>query len=138
MMLIGIALVGLTAAGIFYGRQAIDAAGVSVESSLELVSTSLDTVSDSLLLVKTTINDAAAGMETVEDTAVNLSKTVGDTKPLLDGVSQVISEDAPDSIEALQATVPNMAEVAGVIDETLITLSDFGFKQQIPIPFNPD
>lgn len=136
MMLIGIALVGLTAAGIFYGRQAIDAAGGSVESSLELVSESLDTVSSSLLLVKTTINDAAAGMGTVEDTAVNLSKTVGDIEPLLEGISQVISEDAPNSIEALQSTVPNMAEVAGVIDDTLIILSNFGFKQEIPVPFS--
>ncbi len=136
MMLIGIALVGLTAAGIFYGRQGIDAAGVSVESSLMLVSDSLDTASDSLVLVKTTINDVMAGVETVESTAVNLSTAVSDIQPLLGGVSQVISEDAPNSIEALQDTVPNMAEVAGVIDETLVTLSNFGFKQEIPIPFS--
>ena len=63
--------------------------------------------------------------------------TVSDTIPLLNQISFVVAEQTPQNIEAVQAAVPNIAAVAGVVDDALIKLSDLEFEQTIPIPLNP-
>jgi hypothetical protein len=62
---------------------------------------------------------------------------MSDMQPLLQSTTTVVTQDVPDNIEAVQATIPNIAQVAGVIDRVLRRLSEFGISQTIPIPFNP-
>jgi archaellum component FlaC len=70
----------------------------------------------------------------VEKTATDVAKTVGDTRPLLQTVNTVATQDVPNSIAAVQDAMPNIVEVAGVMDTTLTSLSKFSNNQTIPVP----
>ncbi|VAW37906.1 hypothetical protein MNBD_CHLOROFLEXI01-1643, partial [hydrothermal vent metagenome] len=117
--------------GFIYSGRAVDAVVTTLDSTLELTGTSLSTVEDTLNLVRGTIGDVNASLVTVETTADTLAKTLGDTQPLLAEVAQIVGEDAPDSIESVQQAIPEMADVAGVIDDTLLTLNNFKIDEEI-------
>lgn len=136
MLLIGLLTLALGIAGAIYSGQVIDSIGDSVDRTLVLLGDTMTAVGDTLAVTKTTVADTTTAFTTAEQTTANVAQTLIDTKPLLDGVSTVVTDTAPQNIEAVQATIPAVAEVAGVIDTTLTTLSDFGFEQQIPIPFS--
>jgi chromosome segregation ATPase len=70
---------------------------------------------------------------TVEETADNLGQTISQTRPLLEQISVVASQDVPNGIEQFQAAIPDMAEAAAAIDTTLRTLNDFQIDTTIPI-----
>lgn len=131
LLLIGLVGVALSIAGVYFSDQLVAALGGGLDSTLKLTADSLVTVEDTLELAQTTVGDVNAGLDTVGVTADDLAKTLADTRPLLDQVSQVATEDVPGNIEAMQATIPNMAEVAGVIDDTLITLNAFKIEESI-------
>jgi len=131
LLLIGLIGVVLSIAGVYFSNQIVAAMGGGLDSTLKLTADSLATVEDTLTLAQTTVGDVNTGLDTVGVTADDLAKTLADTRPLLDQVSQVATEDVPGNIEAMQATIPNMAEVAGVIDDTLITLNAFKIQESI-------
>lgn len=131
MVIIGILGIGLSIAVTVIVNRTIDSIGNGLDHNLTLTLDSLDTVKDSLELTQTTVGQVNEGLETVEDTASNISQTMADTEPLLDAVADVTSESLPDSIESFQSAVPNMAGVAGAIDDTLTTLSDFEIDEEI-------
>lgn len=131
MLFIGLSGVALSIGGALVTRRLVDNVGQGLDQSLRLVSDSLDTVLDTLDLTKTTVGEVNGSMETVEAAAVNLAQTINQTRPLLDQVNQIASHDVPDSIEAVQETIPNVAEVAGTIDTTLRALNDFRIDQTI-------
>ena len=131
LLLIGVLGVVLSIAGVYFTDRVVAGFGEGLENTLKLTTDSLVTVESSLALAQVTIVDVNAGLETVGVTADDLAKTLADTRPLLDQIAQVATEDVPVNIEAMQATIPNMAEVAGVIDDTLITLNAFKIEESI-------
>jgi hypothetical protein len=56
---------------------------------------------------------------------------MSDTQPLLGEVVQVTSHDVPDSIEALQTTLPDVAEAAALVDAALTTLNDLRLEPKV-------
>ncbi len=143
LLIVGLGGVALAAYGFTQVDNVVDTVAVALDGTLGLTAESLTTVEDTLSLAQTTIVDVNAGLVTVEDTAVNLAQTINDTKPLLEQVNTIASQDAPDSIEAVQTAIPDVAEVAGVIDDTLVTLNNFeidedilGFKIQYDLGVN--
>ncbi|GAB4144254.1 MAG: hypothetical protein Fur0021_00680 [Candidatus Promineifilaceae bacterium] len=131
MLFIGLSGVALSIGGALVTQRLVDKVSQGLDQSLRLVSDSLDTVLDTLDLTKTTVGEVNGSMETVEAAAVNLAQTINQTRPLLDQVNQIASHDVPDSIEAVQETIPIVAEVAGTIDTTLRALNDFRIDQTI-------
>lgn len=130
-LIIGFIGVLLSVGGIIYSGRAVDAVVAVLDDTLGLTGSSLATVEDTLTLAQGTIGDVNASLATVETTADTLAKTLEDTQPLLEEVSQIVGEDAPDSIESVQQAIPDMAEVAGVIDDTLFTLNNFKIDEEI-------
>jgi hypothetical protein len=131
-----VVLVILIATAFFIGP-AIDTISTSLDNSLALTIDALNTVADTLSQTQSTLSSVNDSMDTAAITTATLSKTVADTVPLLDQVSFLVSEQAPSNIEAVQAAVPNIAAVAGVVDNALAKLSNFEINQTIPIPLNP-
>ncbi len=130
-LIIGILGVLLSIGGFIYSGRAVDAVVTVLGETGGFVGTGLATVKDSLGLARSTIGDVNASLETVETTADTLAKTLEDTQPLLEEVAQIVGEDAPNSIESVQQAVPEMAQVAGVIDDTLLTLNNFKIDENI-------
>lgn len=131
MLVLGLVGLVISGAGVYFGRQAVDNSFDGLDSTLALTSESLDTAVSSLDLAKTTIADVNDGLETVETAALNVAKTVTDTRPMLDQVSVVVSQNAPASVEAMQEAIPALAGVAATIDQTLVTLSQFRIDEEI-------
>ena len=131
MLVLGLVGLVISGAGIYFGWQAVDNTFSGLDDTLSLTSESLDTAVSSLDLAKVTIGDVNGGLDTVEIAALNVAKTVTDTRPLLDQVSVVVSQSAPASVEAMQEAIPALAEVAATIDQTLIALSRFRINEDI-------
>ncbi len=131
MLLIAIGGVGLAFFGVRFGHRLVDNVAANFDQTLQLTSQSLDAVSETLLLAKSSIVDVNAVMETAETTADNLAQTVTDTRPLLGQISNVAATQVPDSLETIQNAFPSLEQVAGVIDRTLVTLNRFRIDEQI-------
>lgn len=131
MLLVAVTGLGISVAGVIVGRQLIDNIGAGLDQTLALSVESLDNIEDTLLLTKQTIRQVNDGVETVEGTALNLSRTLNETRPLLGQLSQVASEDLPASLEAIQSAIPTVSDAAAAIDDTLVTLNNFRIDQSI-------
>ncbi|MEW5988432.1 MAG: hypothetical protein AB1791_17520 [Chloroflexota bacterium] len=131
MFILGLVGVVISVAGIIYGRQAIDQFGGGLDNTLSLTSDTLNTAVDSLELAKTTIGDVNNGLDTVGVASSSIAKTITETRPLLDQVGEVVTQDAAASVEAMQTAIPNIAQVAGAIDSTLTALNDFRIDENI-------
>lgn len=129
--LTGIAGILISVAIYQYGQGVVDSAAVQAIETLDLVNTTLSTTNDTLIVAKDSINEVSNTLNTVSDTAVTLSQTVSETEPLLDQIGTIATEQVPDSLEAVEATIPNIASVAGTIDNTLTILSTFGFERDL-------
>lgn len=133
LVLIGIGGVGLSIAGVIVGRDIVDEIGDNVLGNLELTSEGLTAVQDTLILAKVALIDVNNGLDTVERTAVGVSVAISDTQPLVDQVILIASDDLPESIEAIEAALPGLVQVAGAIDRTLTTLSNFRIDETVPL-----
>ncbi|MEM7335424.1 MAG: hypothetical protein AAF490_25320 [Chloroflexota bacterium] len=128
-----VGLVGIGIAYLLYTQlpPLIDSAAQTVDSTLFGVSQNLDTVNDSLLLAKATLTDLGTTLDTVETSMDQLGQAVNTTTPLLDQIAVVASDDVPESIETVQMAIPDLAQVAGIVDDTLTTLNRFSIDESI-------
>ncbi len=133
ILLVGIVGVALSGMGYVYGRRAIDAAGTQADAGLRFASENLDAVVDTLVLANNTALEINEAFDTVEAAVVDSSQAISQMIPMMDQVTAVISQDVPQSLEAVQATIPDLAQVAKVMDDTLTTLSRFRIDETIPI-----
>ena len=139
MLFIGFSGLALAVFGVLLSRQAIENISSGIENALQLTSESLITVNETLLLTKSTLSQVEEALDTVGITALAVSSTLHDTEPLLEQITQVAARDVPDSLEALQVGLPDVAEAAGAIDDTLALLSTFQFERSvfgIPLSFD--
>ena len=131
MLLIAVGGIFLAVFGARLGYGLVDRIAANFDQTLQLTSQSLDTVSETLLLAKSSIADVNTVMETAETTADDLAQTVSDSRPLLGQISSVASEQVPDSLETIEEAFPSLEQVAGVIDRTLVTLNSFRIDEEI-------
>jgi len=139
LLLVGIVGIGIAVVGVLFGFRVVDALGESLDETLALTSDSLNTVADTLLLTQQTVAQTGQTIGTVSDTTDSVAQMLIDTQPLLDDVSRVATVDVPDSLDAVQGTIPNLVAVAGAVDNTLERLSSFEFERTvfgIPIGFD--
>lgn len=128
-----VGLVGVGVAFLIY-REAprfLNSVSDSIDSSLGSVSQNLDIAQETLLLTRDTLVDVNSTLTTVETSMDQLGQAVNNTAPLLDQVSTVASEEVPESIEAVQTALPDLVQVAGIIDDTLTTLNRFAINESI-------
>ncbi len=140
-VLLIIALVGLaiSAFGVVTSRQLFSDVGARLDNTLILAGDSLDTVTATLELTKDTVREVEDGLDTVGLTAEEASQAIDDTQPLLSQITDVATRDVPDSLEAVENSIPDIAEAAGAIDETLRILNSFEINRRIlsvPIRFD--
>jgi prefoldin subunit 5 len=145
IVLIGLAGIALSLGGIIWVQRMSDRPPALVESRLILLEDSLTTISD-------TAETTAQGLSTVSDSLLNLqgitlrwTDVVSNTYPSLDAADGLITEDVPDRIRAIQDSLPALQQTAGVVDQTLIRLTqlqsllaNLGLVSTPSIFYNPD
>lgn len=131
IIIIGLSGIILSLLGMRVAPRVIDTFGESLEGNLLLASESLDTVQETLLLARATVAEVTTGLDTVEESAVHLGRTLEQTRPLLDQVSTIASSDVPQGLEDIQETIPDLVQVAAAIDDTLTVLNRFKIDETI-------
>lgn len=132
-LIMGVVGIIIAYQGLKVTNQFIDNMATSMDNTLQIAIDTLDNVQSTLLVANQSISDLGTTLATVETTAGNVSTSIEDSSPMLDDISQVVTQDVPDSIESIQVAIPALVEVASVIDGTLNTLSRFEIDQTIPI-----
>ena len=70
-------------------------------------------------------------IQTVQTKALDFSVTITETRHFLGNVNEVATVNVPESLDAFQEAIPNIAEVAGGIDDAMTALSNFTFATQL-------
>lgn len=135
MLLTALAILAFTIAGGVYVGGALARLGDSLQANLTLVSDSLATARETLVLSRDTFGDVNGGLGTAIDATASASRTVAESQPLIENITTVVTQEVPEAVEGIQGALPNMIQVAGVIDQTLRTLSSVGIDRTIPLPF---
>lgn len=135
MLLTGLTILAFALVGAYYAGDVLGKASDGLSSTLTLARDSLDAAADTLELSRNSIGDAVSGLDAVVQATAGASLTLNDSRPLIDNVSLVTTQEVPEAVEGMQAALPNMIEVASVIDRTLVTLSSVGIDREIPLPF---
>jgi len=138
--IIGLVLitVGIAGLAICYlsartGRDLADSVSASVDEMLETASATLTTVESSLEQAREIVEGTAETIDQVRTTTVVLALAIDDTQPTLDDLALLVGEDIPRTIDDVQNTIPNIAQTAKVVDDTLRLLSRLRVEQTVPI-----
>jgi hypothetical protein len=135
LFIIGLTILILSVAGVFYVGDAIDNLTSGITSSLTLAAQSLDAARDTLVLARDSVGDVQSGLDATTGALARTSQTLADSGGMIDNVSAVTTQEVPEAIEGIQAALPNLIQVASIIDRTLVTLSNVGIDREIPLPF---
>jgi hypothetical protein len=135
IFLIGMTVLILSLLGAFYAGRLVDSLTGGVTNSLMLATQSLDTAGDTLALARDSISAARDGLGATAATLSSTSQSLTDSQTMIDNISGVITQEVPEGIEGVQTALPNIIQVAGIIDRTLVTLSSVGIDRTIPLPF---
>ena len=135
MLLTGLAILALAFTGAYFAGDVLGSLSDGLTNSLALATQSLDAARDTLALARDTLNDVNGGLGTAVAATANAGQTLDGSRPLLDNVTAVTTQEVPEAVEGIQAALPNMIQVASVIDRTLTTLSSVGIDREIPLPF---
>lgn len=137
IFLVGMGGLALSGFGLVFGRQAANILAANVDSSYQLTADSLDNLINTLVLVKTATGDITTTLETAKTTADGVATAVQETRPLVDQINVITTENVPATLEEVQTAIPNIAQVAAVVDDTLTTLNNFrldeGYTLNIPL-----
>ncbi len=136
ILLVGLSILGLGLFGAFTVGDAVGDIATSVENALVFADDSLTAARETIVFSQDTLVDVSAAVDTAVATTLNVSKAVSDSQPFIANVNSILTEELPTNLETLQATLPAVTDVAGVIDQTLTTLSNIGIDRTIDLPFN--
>lgn len=126
----------MSIAGMFYGDEVIQYSQDLLDRNLTQAEENLAVVYDLLGESGEVLISVEESLDTVRDAIVDVTFTLTDTRPLIDETSRVITQDVPEALEGVQASMPSLIETAAAVDETLTFLSAFQFT--IPNFFGDD
>ncbi|MDM8520170.1 hypothetical protein QUF64_08990 [Anaerolineales bacterium HSG6] len=131
LILLGLSGLLISLCGFYFGYNTIDYIEEAVTQTLKATTQSIDNVSEALELTQASLMAFEDSLGSVEKTIRSANRTLGDSDSLLTEITRIISLEIPTGIEALQRTIPSLAQAAGAIDNTLTTLNDFEVNKEI-------
>ena len=133
LVLLLVGILGIVVAVMIYQSvlQFMDEASDGIDAALAETLTALDGAQSGLTTTSDTIGALGDTLTTAEVASLRVSQTLSDTQPLLDEAKAIVTQTVPDSLDTVQNTIPEMVAVAGVIDDTLATLSAFQYEQSV-------
>jgi prefoldin subunit 5 len=99
-------------------------------STLDLIDTTLEATSTGLTVADDTLTQAITDFGTLESTIQTASKTLEDSVPMVETLSNLTSESLPGAIEATQTGLNTVQDAARSIESTLRLITSIPF---IPI-----
>ena len=102
LLLTGILGVVLSIAGIVFGLGVLSALELGIQDTLSLASDNLGTTREALVLTKTVITETSTGLDSVQQMMIDTGQAVKDASPLLEQVSQIVTQEVPGGLDSVQ------------------------------------
>lgn len=132
-LLICLIWAALSITGLYYGDRVIHCSQDFLDRNLTVFEENLSNAYGLLDETGEALSSVEESLGTVREAIVGITFTLTDTRPLIAEASQVITQDVPEALEGVQASMPGLIETAAAVDDTLTFLS--GFQFTIPNPF---
>ncbi len=123
--------ISLSIAGAIITLRVVDTAGAQIDGALSLASNSLGSISQTLTVLESTVDEMMTSLAAVEQTVSRASSALGDVAPIVATTAR-LGTSVADSIESFQQNLPTLAGLAGAIDLTLRALGRFGLSSYAP------
>lgn len=123
---LGAAVVAWTVVG------AIGAAGESLRAS----GAAIDTIDSTIDTTEEIVSTVHEGLGSLDALAGNVADSSGITATVIRDVSDLTTNDLPDSLRTVEDAMPALIEVGAVVDDTLRTLSVIGVAYAPAVPFD--
>jgi methyl-accepting chemotaxis protein len=111
----------------------------NLESTIVLLETTLTATVDGLEVAAESLDTASASADILAQTIQTTGKSIQDTLPLLDTLSELTSEDLPTMIQTAQEALDSAQASAKIVDSTLSFLTAIPFlpiqdyKPEVPL-----
>lgn len=99
----------------------------SLLNTINLVDTTLVATSSGLTVVDETLTNTLADLNNLESTIQTAGKSVGDSVPLVESISGLLSGDIPQAIEATQTALTSLQSAATTLESTLHLITAIPF-----------
>ncbi|KPL08114.1 hypothetical protein AMJ86_01905 [bacterium SM23_57] len=122
--------------GIIYGVKGFGYVEVSIMNNLSIADSNIEILRNLLAESIDIVETIDQSIATIEQSSIDASLGLIDTRPMITKTSQVVTQDIPLALDEVQTSMPNVIRAASMIDQTLYILSMFRFG--LPNPFGED
>jgi len=129
---IGVVITLLSLAGGAIGFYMVQRLGDDVRSSVSVSRSALVAISQTIAAVDDVAARTADSLASAGDSVAEVSATVEGAVTTIEGVADFLDEELPETLDAIQMSMPAAVQAAGAIDGTLRALTLFG------VEYNPD
>ena len=137
--IVGTLLVAAAVLGLFFSMIGIasiwsykNSMTTSLLSALDLITASLDTTGQGLVMVQQSFGTLTSSITSVQDTLGTAADTLETTKPLFDSLDSLLSDELPKTIVAVQNSLDTAYDSAKIIDTVLRALTIFNRESYSP------
>lgn len=120
--------------GALVGWLAVGSATRLVEDSIHLSRDALISVADGAEAADDVFDDVAGSLRDVQGTLAEGSLTLTRAAAVTSGLGGVVTEQVPDSIDAVRDAMPGLIDTAGVVDGAMRGLAFFGVDYAPDVP----
>lgn len=122
--------------GVIVGWALIGTVSSAVTDSVGTARRALQAVDDTTRVVDDTFDAVASSLRGVQITLSDTSLTLTQASAVTRSLGGVVTEEVPDSVAAVRASLPGLIRTAGVIDATMRGLSFFGVDYDPAVPLD--
>lgn len=122
--------------GAVVGWILIGSVGQTVVETVSVTKRVLVGVSDTTRVVDEVFSDVAGSLRGVQSTLADSSLTLTRASSVTGSLGAIITEQVPDSVEAVRDSLPALIGTAGVIDSAMRGLSFFGVNYDVEVPLD--
>ncbi len=133
IVLVGLAGLASGMYGVVWLQKAAEDAERDIASGMDFGIESLEVVSDTLQVLIQTVEDTALVFDSAVESSEQAADTLQEIQPGVQEMNAIVASDLPESIQAIQNTMPAVEQAAAAIDSTLRTLAGFQWSATIPV-----
>jgi methyl-accepting chemotaxis protein len=131
----GVVIVVLSAVGLVGGLFVVESLADDARSSVSVSQSALLAMSETVETIDEVAVDTSAGLGAASRSIGEVSSTVDEAVTALEGVAEFLEVGLPETLEAVQMSMPAAIQTADAVDGTLRALSLFGVDYDPDEPF---
>lgn len=122
----GATIVALSALGLVGGLVLVESLADDARASVSVSRSALEAIGETVAAVDEVAADTSSSLDAASASITQVSVTVDEAVTALEGVADFLEVELPDTLDAVQMSMPAAIQTANVVDGALRTLSLFG------------